>query len=121
MAKITPHPVFSSLHPAGTAGTSFTSDKIDLRHIANQQKFALYTNISVGTASTCGTTVFSYLGCPTESGTYIAPSTAVAIGTCGTAGADIMTFTPPLMPFMKIVATQAEGDDSVVDCLLIVQ
>ena len=123
MAKITTISVFKNQNL--NSGTSCTSDKIDLRHIANNGYFALMTNIMNGTASTCGTTSFAYSGCALEDGTFVTPSTAVAIGTKGTAGRDIITFEPEVMPFIKIIASQtgstAGGNNSKFDIELLVQ
>ncbi len=123
MAKITTISVFKNQNL--NSGTSCVSDKIDLRHIANNGYFALATNIMSGTASTCGTTLFTYSGCALEDGTFVTPSKAVAIGTFGTAGRDILTFEPEVMPFIKIIATQTGtagiGNNSKFDVDLIVQ
>lgn len=108
MAKITTIPLFKNL--SLSAGDSGTSDSIDLRDKADKGFFSLAHRIAAGTSTTAGTTIFTYKGCSTKDGTYITPSAAVAIGTAGTHGtygtANIWTFEPELMPFMKIVATQ---------------
>jgi len=109
-----------------SAGDASTSDAIDLRDIVANGFFSLSARVIAGTASTVGTTVFTYSGCATTSGKFITPSAAVAIGTCGTAStSNIMTFEPELMAFMKIIATQTgtgtAGKDSVVSAELIVQ
>jgi len=123
MAKITTISVFKNKNL--NSGTSCTSDKIDLRHIANNGYFALAVNIMNGTASTCGTTSFTYLCSSLEEGTFITPSNAVAIGTKGTAGVDILTFEPEVTPFIKITANQtgstAGGNNTKFDMDLIVQ
>jgi hypothetical protein len=111
------------------AGGAGTSDVIDLRFIAQQGIFSLAHKVHVGTAGTTGTTIFTYVGCSTETGTFITPHTAVAIGTAGTNAttgtANIWTFEPEPMPFMKIIATQTgvggTGKDSRVTAELIVQ
>ena len=86
------------------AGSSGLSDPIDLRDISRQGQFSLsYTVGKVGTASTSGTTTFSYLGCAVFDGTYIAPANSTFGTQSGTAGgSDIISFSPPVMPFMKI-------------------
>jgi hypothetical protein len=123
VAKITTISVFKNQNL--NSGTSCISDKIDLRYIANNGNFALAANIMNGTAATCGTTSFTYSGCALEDGTFITPSKAVAIGTFGTAGRDILTFEPEIMPFIKIIANQtgstAGGNNSKFDVELIVQ
>ncbi len=111
------------------AGSSGTSDPIDLRYAANNGYFALAHSCAVGTAGTLGTTIFTYVGCSTLDGTYVTPSASVAIATAGTNGtggtANITTFEPELMPFMKIIATQTgsggTGKDSKVTAELIMQ
>jgi len=109
-----------------SAGDVFTSDVIDLRYAAQNGFFSLYSSVAAGSAGTVGTTVFTYIGCSQKDGTFVSPSAAVAIGTRGTAlASNIATFTPELMPFMKIVATQAgtggTGKDSKLTADLIVQ
>ena len=109
-----------------SAGDSGTSSAVDLRYTAQQGNFALHVTASPGTAGTAGTTVFSYLLSTALDGTYAAPSTATAIGTCGTANSnDVLTFEPEMMPFMKIVATQtgagSSGNDSKITAELLVQ
>jgi hypothetical protein len=92
-----------SISPGGAA----TSNIIDLREDWEQGSLSLSFSSIAGTASTAGTTIFSYTGCSISDGTFITPSAAVAIGTCGTAiTADIMSMSPPLMPFMRVIATQ---------------
>jgi len=127
MAKITVINLFGnkSISP-GTAGTS---DPIDLRYAANNGFFSLAHSVVAGTAGTVGTTVFTYVGCSTLDGTFVSPSASVAISTAGTAGtggtANISTFEPEPMPFMKIIATQTgaagAGKDSKVTAELIMQ
>ena len=124
MAKITTIPVFS--HQKLSAGDVGTSGLINLQYNSSKHLFSLAARVNAGTASTPGTTVFTYTGASFENGTCISPSAAVAIGTFGTGlGADIVAFTPPLMAFMKIVATQTgsgtTGKDSFVDAELLVQ
>ena len=124
MARISTIPLFHTLHLS--AGDKATSGVIDLRYNTNQRVFALASRAVTGTAGTCGTTIFSYIGSSTETGNFISPIAAIAIGTAGTAGtADIAAFSPMLMPFMKIVATQTGADtagkDSYVTAELILQ
>jgi hypothetical protein len=128
MARITTIPLFKNL--SLSAGDSGTSDSIDLRDAVQQGFFSLAHRISIGTAATCGTTVFTYKGCSMVDGTYITPAAAIAIGTAGSHGtygtANIWTFEPELMPFMKIVATQtgagtAGANTKIVAAELIVQ
>lgn len=111
------------------AGSSGTSDPIDLRYAAQRGVFSLYTSMSTGSAGTCGTTAFTYLGCSTFDGIYVTPVAAIAIGTAGIGGTskteNIATFQPEPMPFMKIIATQTgsggTGNDSRITAHLIVQ
>lgn len=108
MARITVIPIFKD--KSLSAGDSGTSDPIDCRYRANRGFFSLAHRIAAGTSGTVGTTVFTYKGCSTETGTYISPSNSIAIGTAGSHGtygtANIWSFEPELMPFMKIIATQ---------------
>jgi hypothetical protein len=124
MARITVIPLFKD--KSLSAGDSGTSDPIDLRYQANNGMFALAFKNKAGTSGTCGTTVFTYTGCSIETGTYVAPSSAVAIGTSGPSIAgNIVTFEPELMAWMKIIATQTgagtAGAHSNIDAELIVQ
>lgn len=124
MARITTIPLFNN--QSLSAGDSVTSEVIDLRYNTNQRIFSLASRVVAGTAGTCGTTVFTYKGCHIPNGNFISPVAAIAIGTAGTAAtADIAAFTPMLMPFMKIIATQTGADtagkDSKVSAELILQ
>jgi hypothetical protein len=86
-------------------GTAGTSQVIDLKNIAQRGVYSLAVN-QTG-AGTAGTTILSCVGSPLRDGTYVTPSVGGAIGTLGTSGtADILTFTPPLMAFMKVIANQ---------------
>ncbi len=93
-----------------SAGDSGTSDIIELSHKAQQGSFSLSHRNAAGTSTTCGTTIFTYLGCSTRDGTCVAPVGASAVGTSGPAIAQSITpfrtSEPALVPFMKIVATQ---------------
>ncbi len=108
MAKITSIPIYKNV--SLSAGTSLTSDIVDLRYCANKGFFSLSHRIAAGTSSTVGTTVFTYTMSPTEGGTFFAPASSIAIGTAGSHGtygtANVWTFEPEMMPFMKIVSTQ---------------
>jgi hypothetical protein len=109
-----------------SAGDSATSDPVDTREVARAGVFSLSSSVAAGTAGTTGTTVFTYSGCSRRDGTYVTPSAAVAIGTNGTqSAADIKSFNPVLMPFIKIIATQTgtgtAGKDSKVTAELNVQ
>ncbi len=125
MARITVIPLFKSTRIS--SGGASTSSSIDLRYAANNGMFALSVVAAAGTAGTSGTTVFTYTGCATETGTYISPSNAVAIGTFGTSCAsDIRTFEPELTAFIKLIATQTgtgttAEKDSVITAELLMQ
>lgn len=106
------------------AGSGGTSNPVDCRNLDGY--FSVAFRARAGTAGTAGTTVFTYSGASTEEGTYVTPSNAVAIGTCGTGvTGDIAQFNPNLMPWMRIIATQTgsgnNGKDSIIDAELIVQ
>jgi hypothetical protein len=128
MARITNIPLFKN--KSLSAGDTGTSDVIDLRYSANQYRFSLSHTIQAGTSTTCGTTIFEYVGCSTEDGTYVsgdpAAGTSGTIGTAGPTVAGMITpFYPTLTPFMKIIATQVgagtKGANSVVTAELNVQ
>jgi len=117
MALITTIPIHRSKVMA--AGTSLDSDPIDLREIAEVGSFSLSYNVGTsGGIATCGTTNFSYLGCAYYDGTYVAV-TAGTFGTVGNAGgSDIVTISPPLMPFIKIRTSVGSSGTSVVTAQL---
>lgn len=106
MARITSIPLFKS--QSLSAGDSTTSSVIDLRYNASRYTFSLSYQTSPGTAGTCGTTTFSYVGCATEDGTFGSPTSGGTFGTSGTGKTEVgfFTFSPVLIPFMKIIATQ---------------
>ena len=105
MARITNIPLF--LNKSLSAGDAETSDSIDLRYNSNNGVFSLAHGIAAGTSTTCGTTIFSYTGCSVYGGTYLSPASSGTFATSGPAIAGrITTFTPVLVPFMKIIATQ---------------
>lgn len=96
-----------------SAGESATSGVIDIRE-ANGS-FSIASRVSDGTAGTVGNTVLTFEMGSTENGPYVTPSSAVAIGTNGTANqSDIFPFLPGVVsPFLKIIATQGtDGNDS---------
>ena len=103
MARITTIPLFKNL--SLSAGDCGTSDPIDLRYCSSKGTYSLSHSIAAGTSTTCGTTFFSYIGCSLFDGTY------VALCTFGTSGPAIIgkitSFSPTLVPFMKIIATQS--------------
>ncbi len=109
-----------------SAGDAATSDIIDLRDRAQKGAFCLASRVSAGTAGTAGTTTYTFVGCSTETGTFVAPSTGNTIGSNGTGKTDgFIQFLPEMMPFMKIVATQEgsgnAGKDSKISAELIIQ
>jgi len=102
--KIRTIPLFKSLTVgSGSAGGTSNSDPIDLRDISRNGNFALsYSVATVGGAATCGSSKFYFLGCNIYDGTYVTPTggTCATIGDAG--GSDIISISPPVMPFMKI-------------------
>lgn len=109
-----------------SAGNSATSDVVDLRYTAQNGAFSLLSSVIAGTAGTVGTTVFTYLGGSAKEGPFVSPSASIAIGTRGTAStANIDSFEPEPMAFMKIIATQTgsgtAGKDSKFSADLMVQ
>ena len=124
MARITTIPLFKS--KALSAGDIGTAGPIDLRYIANNDKFSIFQSIAAGTSTTCGTTFFSYKGCAVVDGTYVDPASDGTFGTSGPAIASTFrSITPVLSPFVKIYATQSgagtAGANSLVTAELIVQ
>jgi hypothetical protein len=91
-----------------TASGSATSEAIDLRLHAPNGIFSIQYAVTGD-----GTAKFEYKLCSTENGDYIEPSTASDIASSivktsgpGSDGKDIVSFTPELAPFMKIVVTE---------------
>lgn len=103
MARITNIPLFKD--QSLSAGDSGTSDVIDLRYCASRYVFSLRYGIAVGTSATAGTTTFSFLAGSTETGSFISGG---IFGTSGTGQIEsgLISASPVLTPFMKIVATQ---------------
>lgn len=131
MARITVQPLFKNL--SLSAGDTATAGPIDLRYCANRGELSLAHSNAAGTSTTCGTTVFTYVGCSLFDGTYVAPDGAKSIGTSGPAIAGkIISFRGEpgtnaiaVVPFMNIIATQTgvggTGANSKVTAELIVQ
>lgn len=97
------------------AGTSRASSPVDLRDIAKQGDFSLAYKVETsGGVGTCGTTTFAYSGCSVYDGTYVSP-TSGTFGTSGnTGGSNILSFSPPVLPFMKITIAVGTSGTSVV-------
>lgn len=104
MARITTIPLFRK--QSLSAGDACTSDPIDLRDIAQTGSFSIASKVEAGTATTAGTTIFTYTGANERDDTYASPASN-AIGTSGvTIGSYLHGFSPVLSPFVKVVATQ---------------
>jgi hypothetical protein len=92
---------------SGSAGGTSLSAPIDLREINRQGAFSLsYAIAAAGAAATAATCMFHYVLSSTVDGTYISPINGDG-GTIGTAGTGIVagevrSFTPVVMPFMKV-------------------
>jgi hypothetical protein len=107
---------------SGSAGTTVDSDPIDLRDKSVKGNYSVsYTVGTAGGVATCGSAKLSYLGCPIYGGTYIAPTngTFATLGNAG--GSNIVSITPPVMPFMKVRATIGTSGTSLVTAALHVQ
>jgi len=92
-----------------------TSSAIDLRRSAQAGVFSLeYT-------TTAGSLSFSYTVCSKKDGTYFAPTAGGSIATGVTVGTGSYVFAPPLFPFIKIVATEADSAETVLTLKLNVQ
>jgi len=131
MAKITTTPLFKNkVLSAGTAGTS---DIIDLRYSATQQKYSLFYKTWAGTSTTAGTVRFSYVACATREGAFISPAEFGTLGTSGTGKSEskLLNFgtgannTIMLTPFLKIIADPGgagnAGAQTLIDAELNVQ
>jgi hypothetical protein len=96
----------------GTKGTNIDSDIIDLRDISKTGNFSLsYTIAAAGGAATCGSSKISFLGCTVYDGTYQSPTNGTFATLGDTGGTDIVTVSPPVIPFMKIrVALGTSGN-----------
>jgi hypothetical protein len=93
--------IFNGKTLIGTAGTGeiITSNVIDMREGLNGSA-SVYYNLKGNLTGTCGQGVWSYLGCPVETGTF------VQLGTFGTTGtgstSDVMHWDAVVLPFMKV-------------------
>jgi hypothetical protein len=88
-----------------TKNTAETSVAIDMRALSGNGVFSAHV-VSAGAASSL---TLTYSLCHTEDGTYVTPSTAVAICTAFAPGSDIFSFEPELAKYMKIIATENNG------------
>lgn len=115
---ITTIPLFLS-QLTGTRGTGGTalSDAIDMRDIGAEGACAITYSIAStnGTPGegTAGSSVFSYLGCRSLDGTYVAAGT---FGTLGASAAQsgILTFTSIPVPFIKIQGATGTSNPAVI-------
>ena len=87
-----------------TAGSSSTSEVIDVKSLANSGNFSVEW-----TATGTGTGKIEYLICSTINGTFIEPSGASDIKASITTGHDAIAFTPVLAPYMKLKITETGG------------
>jgi hypothetical protein len=96
--------------------TAETSDAFRLRMPAQNGVFSIEYLITGD-----GTVTLSYTVCSTKTGTYFTPTNATSIvagitKTSGSGGAGIggISFTPPMFPWMKIVATETGTSNNAV-------
>lgn len=111
--KITTIPIWKNTQVGaqGTAGT-LLSDPIDMREICAEGACSLSYAIAGTGGATAGSTKFEYLGCAEEDGTYIAAGT---FGTQGAAAASgIVSFSPVVIPFMKIKAVSGTSNPALI-------
>lgn len=95
--------LFKGTDGAITKNAAIRSEIIDLRKKEISGYFSLHT-IHVG-----GTLTITIEVCSTKDGTFVAPTTAITIGTAASAaGTYFVSFEPPLAPFMKIVFTETD-------------
>lgn len=85
------------------AGTDEEAVPIDLREIAQAGFFSVYHEIS-GT----GTVKLEYKVGVGQNGNYVTPDGAEAIGET-LSGNGLLSFGPPLAPWLKIIATEDGG------------
>jgi hypothetical protein len=113
VAPITTFKLFSA--EAILASGSATSEAIDLRLHAPNGIFSIQYAVTGD-----GTVKFEYNLGSTETGDFVEPSTASDIASSivktsgpGSDGKDIVSFTPELAPFMKIVVTETGTAEAV--------
>jgi len=83
-----------------------TSAPISLNDLTGNGVFSLFLTEQAGALSQV---TYTYSLCDTIDGTYITPSSAVAIATAFVGGStDIFSFEPELAKFMKIIATELD-------------
>jgi len=92
--------LFDTTNGAIAQNNSITSDAIDLRNVGVNGFFSLHM------IHTGGTITPTVLVCSTAAGTFVAPDTAVTIGTALAAGTHFIDFEVPLAPFIKIKFTE---------------
>lgn len=98
--KIKTIEMFSGVNGAFAQAGTLLSDPIELKNQDLDGVFSLHM-ISLG-----GTITVTVLVCSTETGTYIAPTTALAIFTAKAAGSYADEFEPPMFPWMKLLFTE---------------
>ena len=98
--------LFRATGGAITKNGDITSDVLDLTGLRLEGTFALHT-VHVG-----GDLTITVLVCSTPTGTFVEPTTPVAIATDFAAGTGYWSFTPPVTPYMKIKF--AENDTAAV-------
>lgn len=113
--KITTIPVFKNTRVGalGTAGT-ILSDIVDLRDVSAQGNFSLtYGIASTSGVGTAGSSIFEALVCATREGTFVTGGTFGTQGN-GPAQAGILTFSPPVAPFMRVKAVSGTSAPAVI-------
>lgn len=90
------------------ASGSATSVAVDLREIAQEGRFSVYSAITGS-----GTVKIEYLVAPEEDGTYIEPAGASDVATGLAAGSAAASFSPVVAPFLRIKATETGGANGV--------
>lgn len=102
------------------ASGSGTSGPIDIRDISRNGDFSLsfYTHPAGGVA-TAGSATFSYKVCPIFDGTYIYGTNATIGTSGGVAGTrGIVTFTPPVAPFLMFYVNVGTSGSALIDAEL---
>jgi len=112
--RITTRPLFKST--TIKAGSSGTSDIIDLRDVSKEGGFSMsWTIAPAGGIATCGTATFKYLLSPVYDGTYTTPTGGTHGTSTGVSGnSNWVSFTPPVAPFMKVMCDMGTSGTALV-------
>ena len=117
MAEIKSIAIFSG-GISGTKGAvgTITSQPINMREKDAGVCGITYAIAGTNGAATCGSTLWEYLGCASENGTYLAAGTFGTLGAANPSG--ILAFTPTVLPWMKIKVSTGTSNAAAINANL---